>query len=547
MGDADAGPSRPSQRSEPTKSEWSDSNADSDFERERADEDEEDVHSDIDSGVYEDADDGMPTPNSKVKGKRRAYAANGTTSPPISPTQSFSRSSPQPQQQSSRSWTDLNMSILVALISPIGNWLTGSDHVKHLCLLLLLIYYLHQLIEVPWQLYHKSRTRPSAVQQLRNGVDEAKDAAHRAAHLAISELRRLELFYLLLSVLAPFLGAQLIRHIFTAMEVDSLSWFSQTLFVLATGVRPWSHLIERLSQRASHLQEAVHALSNEEKQHTVDQALTTILSRLDALEEIVRDVHGRTEEMETTKEIYEDLTEAVGDLDRLVHRHERKMELARVAHNNRLAVLETGLQRVEERSRHSNRTMHHRHPLHKDVESEYHLSFLTRVQDLLRRMSELVLSYLPSYLLKQRPRPSSSHSRSHSPLHSPSTPSPQRPLTSTSTTIPSPSSGMAMPYFNGTPLETIAEDSDSSEETYVAETYPLSPGPLSPTSSTIKLKSFDNQSRSRSRSRSRKPAEHSASYGYSVQAMELAASVAGWPYRVVAGLLTNVLPSSLTK
>ncbi len=150
MGHADAGPSRPSQHSEPPKSEWSDSNADSDFEREpgyRADEDEEDVHSDVDSGVYEDADDGMPTPSSKVKGKRRAYTANGTTSSPISPTQSFSRSSPQPQSQSARSWTDLNMSIIVALISPIGNWLTGSDHVKHLCLLLLLIYYLHQLIE----------------------------------------------------------------------------------------------------------------------------------------------------------------------------------------------------------------------------------------------------------------------------------------------------------------------------------------------------------------------------------------------------------------
>lgn len=397
---------------------------------------------------------------------------------------------------------------------------------------------------VPWQLYHKSRIRPSAVQQLRNGVDEVKDAAHHAASLAISELRRLELFYLLLSVIAPFLGAQLIRHIFTAMEVDSLSWFSQTLFVLATGVRPWSHLIERLSQRASHLQDAVHALSIDEKQHTVDQALTAILARLDTLEEIVRDVHERTEEMETTKEMYEDLTEAVGDLDRLVHRHERKMELARVAHNNRLAVLETGLQRVEERSRHSNRTVHHRHPLHRDLEAEYHPSLLTRVQELLRRLSELVLSCLPSYLLKQRP---ASRSPSHSPLHSPSAPSPQLSPTSNSTTIPSPSSGMAMPYFNGTPLETIPEDSDSSEETYVAETSPLSPGPLSPSSSTIKLKSLGGQSRSRSRSTSRKPTEHSASYGYGVQAMELAASVAGWPYRVAAGLLTSVLPGSLTK
>ena len=46
-----------------------------------------------------------------------------------------------------RSWSDLNLSMVVALVSPIGNWLTGSDHVKNLLLLMLLVFYLHQLIE----------------------------------------------------------------------------------------------------------------------------------------------------------------------------------------------------------------------------------------------------------------------------------------------------------------------------------------------------------------------------------------------------------------
>lgn len=49
--------------------------------------------------------------------------------------------------EASRSWTDLDLSMVVALVSPIGNWLTGSDHVKNLFLLLLLIFYLHQLVE----------------------------------------------------------------------------------------------------------------------------------------------------------------------------------------------------------------------------------------------------------------------------------------------------------------------------------------------------------------------------------------------------------------
>lgn len=45
------------------------------------------------------------------------------------------------------SWTDLDLSIVVALVSPIGNWLTGGDHMKNIFLIILLIFYLHQIIE----------------------------------------------------------------------------------------------------------------------------------------------------------------------------------------------------------------------------------------------------------------------------------------------------------------------------------------------------------------------------------------------------------------
>lgn len=44
-------------------------------------------------------------------------------------------------------WADLDLSIIVAIVSPIGNWLTGGDHIKNLVLVILLIFYLHQLIE----------------------------------------------------------------------------------------------------------------------------------------------------------------------------------------------------------------------------------------------------------------------------------------------------------------------------------------------------------------------------------------------------------------
>lgn len=50
-------------------------------------------------------------------------------------------------EKEARSWSDLDVSMIIALLSPVGNWLTGSDHVKNLFLLILLVFYLHQLIE----------------------------------------------------------------------------------------------------------------------------------------------------------------------------------------------------------------------------------------------------------------------------------------------------------------------------------------------------------------------------------------------------------------
>ena len=44
-------------------------------------------------------------------------------------------------------WHDLDLSIIVAIVSPIGNWLTGGDYVKNILIIILLIFYLHQVIE----------------------------------------------------------------------------------------------------------------------------------------------------------------------------------------------------------------------------------------------------------------------------------------------------------------------------------------------------------------------------------------------------------------
>ena len=48
---------------------------------------------------------------------------------------------------SSCAWYEFDLAVVVALVSPIGNWLTGGDHIKNLLFIVLLIFYLHQLFE----------------------------------------------------------------------------------------------------------------------------------------------------------------------------------------------------------------------------------------------------------------------------------------------------------------------------------------------------------------------------------------------------------------
>ena len=52
-----------------------------------------------------------------------------------------------PMSPRSRAWYEFDLAVVVALVSPIGNWLTGGDHIKNLLLIALLIFYLHQIIE----------------------------------------------------------------------------------------------------------------------------------------------------------------------------------------------------------------------------------------------------------------------------------------------------------------------------------------------------------------------------------------------------------------
>lgn len=80
-----------------------------------------------------------PPPARDVKGKGKGKG--------FGPVPLARSTSHQTSAKKAGSWADLDLSIIVALVSPIGNWLTGGDHIKNLFLIILLIFYLHQIVE----------------------------------------------------------------------------------------------------------------------------------------------------------------------------------------------------------------------------------------------------------------------------------------------------------------------------------------------------------------------------------------------------------------
>ncbi|KAI6030021.1 hypothetical protein EDC04DRAFT_115255 [Pisolithus marmoratus] len=230
---------------------------------------------------------------------------------------------------------------MIALASPIGNWLTGGNHVKNALLLFLLVYYLHQIIEVPWSLYHLSRPR-------RRSYPQSEDAStqDRYASIASSELRVFELFYLALTVLSPFLGALLLRFTCDSLSGPAtISWFSITLFVFATAIRPWNHLVSRLRRRVTDLHDLVHYPPSEMEK--AQERLRLLTEKVALLETQLKATQTRLEAV--SNEIYENVEETCEAMERGVRRQEKKSEAAKSAHEARLSRLEKDVELLLEK------------------------------------------------------------------------------------------------------------------------------------------------------------------------------------------------------
>lgn len=201
----------------------------------------------------------------------------------------------------------------------------------------------HAHVLVPWRLYQASRPRTNP--GTRPGEPD------RITKLAETELRRQELFLLLLTSISPLLGATFLKYVLSALgERQSLSWFSTTLFVLATGIRPWTHFLGRIRGRTEALHDAIHYPP--EKTDAADaKASAALLNRVDVLEEEVRELTASAAVAEPLQEVCDDLSEALGKLERDGKRSARKADATRLALLVRMAALEKGLVQVEQNRR----------------------------------------------------------------------------------------------------------------------------------------------------------------------------------------------------
>ncbi|KAL6308817.1 hypothetical protein BKA93DRAFT_724892 [Sparassis latifolia] len=426
-------------------------------------------------------------------------------------------------QSSSSSWADLDLSVIVAFVSPIGNWLTGGDHIKNLFLIILLIFYLHQLIEIPWRLYQASL--PHKPSHSPNPASTDPQTARLVA-LARTELHRQELFYLVLTVVSPLLGAAFLQHIADALGgTQALSWFSTTLFVLATGLRPWSHLVARLRDRTNALHNAVHYPPPAESEAAAtaaaqERAFGKALTRLSSVERQLADLRARAARGDKLQGVCDDLSEAIGDLERNAKRGERKSDSTRSELSARIAALEAGLLQVEERRR-------------KDTERfKAGLSPLPPAYALTFARAHNYVSTIVGTLIRM---PKTLWSLGMKEL------SPEKPATSPQATGRTNGHVTSPIIREGTRhaprLATIpeAEHSDAdSDGTYVSDPE----------------KERDKEERMRSRSRSHsggsgraaKAKARARSYSYSEKGFEVVQGLMLWPYRASVRVLVAVMP-----
>ncbi|RHZ47944.1 hypothetical protein Glove_564g57 [Diversispora epigaea] len=229
--------------------------------------------------------------------------------------------------------------ILFAVVPPMGALIYGkSDIWSDFLLLLLIAFYLYNIIKVPWELYYAARSRRVLNDQIPGqNVDLVQDERRiRAA----TELRRQETYALLFVIGSPILGGYALHgaKMYLTDYDKYISHFNIVLFVFAAGIRPLMHITSLAKNRTLHLQEQVHYPSTEvELLKRRVQHLEYELSQLRRGFATKRDVISVRDGFEPT----------ISQLNRAVRRYEKKEQYLRNYSDERFAYLESKMREFD--------------------------------------------------------------------------------------------------------------------------------------------------------------------------------------------------------
>jgi hypothetical protein len=140
-------------------------------------------------------------------------------------------------------------------------------------------------------------------------------------------------------VLSPFFGAFVLRYVAsTVLGTDVISWFSTSLFILATGIRPLKHVVERVQARVTDLHDVIHypppsAAVEENTQALLKKATRRVVE----LEKMVKILDAKMAEIRD--DVY-DCMDAVDSVENIVQQSEKDYDSARTSQETRLATLE---------------------------------------------------------------------------------------------------------------------------------------------------------------------------------------------------------------
>ncbi|KAG0221819.1 hypothetical protein BGX31_009541 [Mortierella sp. GBA43] len=231
--------------------------------------------------------------------------------------------------------------ILFAVIPPLGALIFGkSDIFSDILTLLLIAFFLYNIIKVPWELYYAARTRRVLLSSVSANSPPLDPAQERRRQSAAASLWRQEFLSLLLVLASPFLGGytlQYLKTFFSSYE-DYLSALNIELFIIASGIRPLTLLVSLLKARALHLQEQIHYPDSDVE--LLKQKVTSIEAELNQLRRAFatkRDVLQVQDNVEPT----------LHHLTKQIKRHDKKENLLRSYAEERFATIDEKLREYD--------------------------------------------------------------------------------------------------------------------------------------------------------------------------------------------------------